>query len=327
MGEIRFVTSSDEHVSDQQVTGFRKDNFKESILKKLEWQGLHAKKFKANYFLRGGDLFHTKNANRNTHATMSRIALIHRAYPCPTFSLAGNHDMSYNDISTVSRQPLGVLFSTGVFHHLKDETFEDGSMKVRVIGLDYLPGMDSNFIRNTLRKKDENYTIAVVHALAALAPEEKIQTFFNEPILDYRDLVFEGCPDVYVFGHYHKDQGIQDHLGVKFVNLGSISRGSLSFENLERKPKISQMRFSSSGIDIEEIIVPHADASEVFDLEKKKKIEKERKNLDEFVAKLRESSSVSPDFSFKDKLSEYPDDIRRLGLELIEAAEIGCDEE
>jgi predicted phosphodiesterase len=234
--------------------------------------------------------------------------------------------MSQNDPTTISGQPLGVMFSSGVFKPLKDEIFESGSMKTRVVGVDYTVDLDVHDLKNLVKKKDENYTIAVVHALAAMAPEEKIQSFFKEPIFDYRDLVFEGCPDVYIFGHFHKDQGIVDHLGIKFINLGSISRGALTFENLERKPKVSSIIINSRGISVEEHIVPHEDAAQVFDLDKKKQLDRERRSLDDFISTLRKNIAVSTSSSvdhIRAELQQFPTDIRNLALQIIESAEAG----
>lgn len=322
MSVFRAINSSDEHVSDQNP-GFRKDNYRDSVLEKLNWQGDTARKMNAQVFTRGGDFFHVKAANKTTMRTLVEVSKIHAAYPCPVFSVAGNHDISNNDLESVGGQPLGVLFETGVFNVLSDKTFEVGSMKIRYVGVPYIHGMDSEALRKLLVKKDENYLIAVVHALASMAPSERIQSFFNEPILDYRDLVYPGGPDAFFFGHYHKDQGIVQHQGVHFVNLGSISRGSLTFENMDRKPKISSMTISAStGISIEEIIVPHKDSSEIFDLEKKKVLEKQAKSLDEFIMKLRSSSTNVDNLEDKKKeLDSLPTNVRSRVLDILEAVE------
>lgn len=328
MSELRFITSSDEHLSDNNP-GFRKDLYKEAILEKLVWQGEFARKFDADAVLRGGDLFHVKEANKNTMASVGRVAAIHRGYHCPTHSLAGNHDMSKNDPLSIPRQPLGVLFKSEVFSPLIDNRFHSGDMSVRVIGVDYTIDLDYDALHDKVRKVDgDTYTIAFVHALAAMAPDEKIQSFFNETIFDYRDLVFNGCPDVYIFGHYHKDQGIQEHNGVKFVNLGAISRGALTFENIERRPKISSIICNSQGISIEEHEIPCKDASEIFDFEKKKALDKERRSIDEFITKLRSDANDIGDSSLSVRLSEfnnsdYPTELKNLLLEVIEAAEAG----
>lgn len=328
MSEIRLLTSSDEHLADL-APGFRKDDYRSSILKKLEWQGEMAKKFDADAVLRGGDFFHVKAANKTTMRTMAMAARIHRRYKCPTFAVAGNHDMSNNDPDSVASQPLGVMLGSGVFQPLRDETFTSGSMKVRVIGVEYTTDLDVDGLHDMVRKKDETYTVAFVHALAAMAPEEKIQSFFNEKIFDYRDLVFNGCPDVYVFGHYHKDQGIVEHVGTRFVNLGAISRGALTFENLERKPKVSLIKANSQGIFVEEHIVPHEDALTIFDLERKKKMEKEIKDIDDFITKMRTDAGSGDDDSLdarKKEMDKYPE-LRETMFELLESAAHGTVDE
>ena len=325
MSEIRFLTSSDEHISDLAV-GYRKDDYRSAILGKIAWQGLEAQRFNANAVLRGGDLFHVKRPGSNSMRTLATLARIHRSYHCPTYALAGNHDITNNDLETVPSQPLGVLLKSEVLRELTEENFVSGSMKVRVVGVPYTTDLEVGGLQELVRKKDETYTVAVVHALAAMAPPEKIQSFFNEKIFDYRDLVFDGCPDVYIFGHYHKDQGIVDHLGVKFVNLGAISRGALTLENLERKPKVSLIKFDSRGVSVEESIVPHDDPLKVFDLEKKKTVEKQRASLDDFIKKLRADSNVSDDASIESKkkeLDKYPDDLKKLCLDILEEAESG----
>jgi predicted phosphodiesterase len=333
MPELRFITSSDEHCADLNI-GFRKDNYKEAIFSKLIWQGEILQKFNANAMLRGGDFWHVKAANKTTMSSLVRAIEIHNKYPCPTHAIAGNHDMSNNDLESIDRQPLGVMLRSGVFKDMNN-VFEDGSMRVRVIGIDYTTDLAEDGLCELVKKRDNmsNYTIAFVHALAEMQPSDKIQSFFRERVFDYRDLVFEGCPDVYVFGHYHKDQGIKEHLGVKFVNLGAIARGALTFENLERKPKISLIRCNSQGISIEECIVPHAGASQVFDLERKKKLDLVRQGMDEFITKLRSNSTKSTGDAIHDRIAlfqkstDYPSDIKNLLTEVMEAAEAGLVEE
>lgn len=328
MSEIRLLTSSDEHLADL-APGFRKDDYRASVLKKLEWQGDMARRFKADAVLRGGDFFHVKAANKTTMRTMAMAARVHRKYPCPTYAVPGNHDMSNNDPDSVASQPLGVMLGSGVFQPLRDEIFTSGTMKVRVVGVEYTTDLDVDGLHDMVRKKDETYTVAFVHALAAMAPEEKIQSFFGEKIFDYRDLVFNGCPDVYVFGHYHKDQGIVEHHGTRFVNLGAISRGALTFENLERKPKVSLITVNSQGVSVEEHIVPHEDALAIFDLERKKRMEKEVKDIDDFIAAMKADVAAIDGDSLearKKEMDKYPE-LRETMFELLESAAHGAVDE
>jgi hypothetical protein len=196
-------------------------------------------------------------------------------------------------------------------------------MKCRVVGVDYTPDLTLDDLQSKVMKRsDDDYVVAVVHALSEMSPKDSLSDFFNETVFDYRDLAFRGAPDAYVFGHYHKDQGIVDHQGVKFVNLGSISRGALTFENLERRPKSSLITINSQGISIEEILIPSEDPADIFDLELKKKIDRERRSLDDFIEHLKEDSGTSG-FSISESMKLLPSDVRDLAKEIIEAAEAG----
>lgn len=323
MSQIRFLTSSDEHLSDV-APGFRKDDYRNAILSKIRYQGLIGNKSNINALLRGGDFFHHKAANRTTHSTIQLTADIHKEFQFPTYALAGNHDMSNNQLESVfSQQPLGVLYKTGVFSRLNDTIFESGSLKCRVVGVDFTPDMGFDDLSRLVQKReDDGYVIAVVHALAEHNPKDKTSEFFHETVFDYRDLVFNNCPDVYVFGHYHKDQGIQEVMGTKFVNLGSISRGSLTFENLNRTPKSSLITINSQGISIEEVPMECADSVDIFDLETKNKMDKERKSIDDFINKLK-TDAVQGDFNIATFVSNLPDEVRVVAQQIIDAAEAG----
>lgn len=303
MSEIRFLTSSDEHIADR--VAFRKDDYRAAILSKIHWQGVMAAKFNATAVIRGGDFFHIKTANRTSMATLVDAMSIHGGYKCPTYSIIGNHDISYNDPTTLSRQPLGVLFESRLMRRLTDEVFESGSLSVRVIGVDYVPGMTASVLSDIVKSKGHAYTIAVVHALAEMSPTYKTQSFFNEEVLDYRDLVFSGCPDVYVFGHYHKYQSVYEHLGVKFINLGAVARGALIAENLERKPKVALIKLDGSGISIEEEVIPHEDAQKVFDLERKQAIDMSGQSMNIFLEKLRSNASMVGGFDMRKRVSRF----------------------
>lgn len=328
MSEIRFLTSSDEHVSDQPI-GFRKDDYRSSIMEKLRWQGNMAAKFGATAILRGGDFFHVKRANNTSMATLIEAMSVHKSYPCPTYAIAGNHDIVYNDLTTLTRQPLGVLYESGMLKRLSEEIFESGSLSVRVVGVDYRPGMDADVLAKAVSQDNIKctYTIAVVHALAELAPTQTMQSFFNENIIDYRDLVFPGCPNIYVFGHYHKDQSVQEHLGVHFINLGSVSRGSLTLENLDRKPKIALIKLTGSGISIEESVIPHADASQVFDLGRKQSIEHNTASMASFLDKLKSNVSMAGGNDIRLKMAafmesmDFTNEEKSAVREMFEAAE------
>jgi hypothetical protein len=95
---------------------------------------------------------------------------------------------------------------------------------------------------------------------------------------------------------------------------------------MDRKPKVSLIKADSTGIYVEEHVVPHEDASQVFDLDRKKRLDEERRSLDDFISQLRSNADMASESSMearKKELDGYPDDLRKLALSTLEAAEAG----
>ena len=85
---------------------------------------------------------------------------------------------------------------------------------------------------------------------------------------------------------------------------------------------MSIIAFDSSGISVEEHEIPCEDAKDIFDLDLKKRLDTERKDLDDFISRLRTDINVSVDDKRKE-LDSFPDDLKKLALEILEAAESG----
>ncbi len=109
-----------------------------------------------------------------------------------------------------------------------------------------------------------------------------------------------------------------------------MSRGALTFENLERRPKVGLIKANSQGIFVDPHELPCADASSVFDLELKKRLDTERKSLNDFIVQLAANRDMAADAGVsarKAELDKFPADLRGLALEVLEAAEAGVLEE
>ncbi len=114
---------------------------------------------------------------------MAKSATVHAAYPCETWCIEGNHDIKHNNLDTLEEQPLGVLFESGIFKHLRDTVFEDGPLKVRVVGVPYSPFRTLEELRS-ITKGSEDYLVAIVHSLAGKSPPAHVEGFFGERLLE-----------------------------------------------------------------------------------------------------------------------------------------------
>jgi DNA repair exonuclease SbcCD nuclease subunit len=257
---------------------------------------------------------------------------VHRDYPCPVYANVGNHDCVYGDYSYLPQQPLGVLYEAGTFRRLYDEheavftlpgptRTSRPALKVRVVGVPY-HGTKYDLDRLArIKKGDEDYLVVVGHLLAS--PTQSTM-FDAEDVIRYDTL--DNYPDIDLafFGHWHKDQGITQTPGGKtVVNIGSLTRGALSQDSLDRVPSVAVMRFDFDGFTVEKVTVPHAPASEVFDLVAKDKDEIQQTMIEDFVEHLSQTFAPSAQKPLRELVRDtpgIPDIVRERSISYIEKA-------
>lgn len=294
--KMGFVIRTDVHISDR-APASRCDDYTQTCIDKLKQISDIAREREAYAVLDNGDFFHNKSASRNSHLLVRRVADLHRTYPCPVYCNPGNHDFPYANVDYIHQQPLGVLFSTGVFERMTDHTFtvtESGGMgagphsalNVRVVGLPYKVKFDVE--EWDIERGDEDILIVCAHTFASL---EGGQWFGKEKVQSYHELA-ECSPDVFIFGHWHIDQGVEDVRGKVFYNLGSMTRGSLTEDNLERTPRVGWLQITKDPVTGEVKLVTEAiplkvrPANEVFDLATHEQLQEEQRNIEHFLDQL-----------------------------------------
>lgn len=319
-GRLAFLFRTDVHASEHSPESWKGD-YPAEIWASLEQIGELARAHSACAVLDGGDFFHIKAPTQNSHRLVAKVAALHQAYPCKVFCIEGNHDIKHNNLDTLSDQPLGVLYNARVFEHLRDQTFTDGDVRVRVVGMPYSPFRTVEELR-AIRKKDGEVLIAIVHALAGQDPPASVEEFYGEPVFRYEDLLADEGPDIWAFGHWHQDQGIAKVGGRWFINQGAVSRGALSKENLGRTPKVAIIEVTERGV----LITPHelrvAPAAEVFDLERKKRQDKESSDIEQYVARIRADLLTSQGASIDDAIGglDFAREIHDLALAYLQEA-------
>lgn len=324
MSRVSFIFRTDTHVADKSPSSWKGDYVAE-IWESLRQIGQLAKDHQVSAVLDGGDYFHVKTANRNSHGSIIQTASIHSEYPCRVHCVEGNHDLQYNNLDSLSRQPLGVLYAAKVFEHLREEVFQDGPFRVRVVGVPYHPRRAREDLLAIQKKPGDDFLVAIVHALAAENPPPKVEDFFGEPVFRYADLVTQDGPDVWAFGHWHRDQGVVNVGGKHFVNQGAVSRGSLTHENTARTPQVSLIEFEGTGPRIKTIPLIVAPAVDVFDMERKERAEQESRSMDSFLERLQEDQGFDSSLSIDDNIRtlDFASEVRDLALAYLAQAREG----
>jgi DNA repair exonuclease SbcCD nuclease subunit len=324
MPRVAFIYRTDTHVCDRSPQSWKAD-YPTEIWSNLDQIATFARNREVTAVLDGGDYFHVKAASRNPHSLVIQSIAVQKTYPCPTYCVEGNHDISYNNLESIDKQPLGVLYEGDVFKHLREQVFEDGDMRVRVVGMPYNPERTLAELQAIQKKPGDDFLIAIVHQLAAVAPPPNVEDFFGEPVFRYQDLVTKDGPDAFCFGHWHKDQGVHEIDGKKFVNQGAVSRGALINENTQRTPKVSLIEIEPYGIHIVELPLIVAPADDVFDFDKKERAEKESESIDQFIVQLQNNVRIDLSSSIEANVEQldFAFDVRAAALEYLVRAREG----
>ena len=319
---ITLVWRTDVHMADMSPQS-RTDDWSATILGKLDQIGQIAFDVQANAVLDGGDFFHVKSPTRNSHDMVRRIAETHAAYRCPVYGNVGNHDLKYGSMEYLSESPLAVLFESGIFRRLYNEheaIFMQDGVKVRVVGIPY-HGTKYEMNRFTsIVKGDEDYLVVIAHCLAS---PQGGTLFEAEDVVGYNQLA-NMDPDVFCFGHWHKNQGVTEIAKDKWVvNVGSLSRGSISQDDLARTPTCVVMRFSKEAMTFEPIPLKVKAAADVFNLEQRARTVTRQMTMDSVVDRLRDKLTMRESGSVLDVVRgivAIPENIRERTIMYLEQA-------
>lgn len=315
---IKLVYRTDVHLA-VQAPQSRTDDWATTVMGKLDQVAEIAREVGAEAILDNGDFFHIKMPSRTTHELVRRIAEAHKGY-VPVYGNIGNHDCKYGDYAFLPESPLGVLFDTGVFRRCYDQheaVFEQDGVRVRVVGIPYHgKKYDLNRI-TTIIKGDEDHLVVMAHLLASPQGGEM---FGGEDIVPYSELA-NLDPDVWCFGHWHKNQGVV-RVGKKtIVNIGSLTRGALSEDEVTRIPECAVLSFTKKGIDVERRPLKVQPAAEVFDMVGRTRQEARAMTVDAFVESVQKTLTAKPAESLLDQVRslDAPDVVRERLVIYLEA--------
>jgi len=294
MSCVKFISFSDVHISAMNPES-RTGNFTQDILEKLQQVKKVGEKLDVDFFILAGDLFNLKAPMRNPHSLNSTLIELFSKFPAPIYATEGNHDLRFDSYETFSEQPLNVLYKSGVLKQLREEKLDINGVRILLRSFPFSERPDLS----TRVLKDDNAvdaSVAVLHLYATPGGGMlyKHQMFSYDEIAAMKD-------DIFVLGHYHIDQGIQEVSNTSgkkqlFINVGAVSRGALNEDNLDRTPKIAYVTinkdngkttFSAQGVRLK--VRP---AAEVFNLDKKTEETQQLKDAELFVERLRQETQA-----------------------------------
>jgi DNA repair exonuclease SbcCD nuclease subunit len=247
---VNLVWTTDWHFSDI-PPGRRRDDYRLALLDKLAFvRGLAEKLHGAA--LCGGDVFHHKKPHHFGNSLRLIIELIGslRRFPQEkVFGAVGNHDISFDRMDSLPRQPLGLLIEVGAYHDLNREPVvfvnQGESARVSVETFPYAEGEETlqNILNAGPRMPGVTHRIGIVHAYGHPG---NAADMFGTRTIGYNELGGNDF-DILLWGHDHSRHGVDEAGKTTHVNLGSMARAAFQYDELDRPVVAAVLSFQPDG--------------------------------------------------------------------------------
>ncbi|MCG1011785.1 metallophosphoesterase family protein [Tepidanaerobacter sp. GT38] len=276
---MRMLFFTDTHIRGTNPQN-RKDNFVDTIFRKLEEVFDIAKENDVDILIHGGDIFDRPDIAPSL--VRDFIVLIDR-YSLPIYAVAGNHDMFGQNPVTLNRTMLGLLDGAGIIRLLSPGEklyFKDGNKKIQLTGQHYFYGLDVDSGKQSyIVKKDKDVDVAVhiVHGMLLEKP------FFEGMAYTLIEDILDTEADITLSGHYHSGFTTKCIDNKYFINPGSLVRINNSLNELLRMPKVVLLDLQNE-IKIQELYLKRAlPGEEVLDRTKVETMAFRERKLSEFI--------------------------------------------
>ena len=272
---MRFLIFGDLHIADKAPAG-RVDDYMETVLGKLDSIAALCKKYKAEFAVSLGDVYHIKQPNRVSHSLVQRLIEAFKDFPCKVYVVPGNHDYGPEGIDSLHKQPLGTLEKAGAVElllEMKGFGVKEGNPEFWLIPRPY------NAVAEGV------HTGEVDPSYYAILPEEqKLMGGRPAPVIGlahgsilapgdsrpYPHLTVDQIPGLddyalFVSGHLHECLGVVEVGQTPFANPGSITRTSRNIAAYARTVEVLVVTVDKGELTVEEVPLPGVrPALEVF---------------------------------------------------------------
>lgn len=323
----RLLFVGDQHFDSVPPTS-RKDNYLESLQLKVQEIRQIAIDQRAHGVLWLGDLLNRQDGHRVPYHITNWLMSYFDSYPkdIPNYLVMGNHDVKAN-AQNWRRQPIGSLVLSKVVLPLWDDVSSDnpwgakyyslrgeGSTVIELSGKQFSYDSDlpqnratyytrGSIINGRLPSVAAPSAFHVMGCHTQVVPDgESAFGHFSNP----RDIAGAVPPgyeaNLYICGHLHDFYGSFGYDRIRFVNLGSLARGSIDEFNLKRKVKVglatimAQAPGGAVQVSVEEIELKSAKpADEVFYVEELTRKKKRVQELDR-LAEMLNAGTIADEF-------------------------------
>ena len=228
----------------------RKDNFPETMLRKVKWTIDYANSIDAA-IIHGGDWL---NRPDTSPAFVARLAKILSKAKNPIFTVIGNHDIFGYNPTTFPRTPMYILETLGLIHRLYPGgiVYEQNGERV------CLSGADAHY---DIDRKPEYYLGAGIMVTDNIPKIHVVHGFLTDHewpnvLCTTIDSILETQADVILSGHEHSGYGIIRKNGKIFCNPGALLRVTAGVGDINQEVKIAELTVENGIVDIRLVPLP-----------------------------------------------------------------------
>jgi len=256
---VNIVYSTDWHLSDK-APGRRQDDYRRAILDKIEFVRKLTEEVEG-VAVCGADVFHIKNPKSPANSFSLLVETLHalRRFPLQgIWGTVGNHDLSFDSMSTLPNQPLGLLIAAGVYRNLIGDPVVFGNkqdtVRVQVEAFPYGNGDETlkRLLATGKRPDDITYRVGVVHAYGQPGNGGDM---FGERKIGYSEIGHLDY-DFLLWGHDHSRHESETVGNITHINLGSLARAAYASDEVERPVVATVLSFATGGVDYKEHPIP-----------------------------------------------------------------------
>ena len=296
MTKVLFFTDPHVRISNPRS---RKDNFVETILKKLEYVGKLGDIMNVDAFVCGGDWLDRPDI---PYSMLGQFIGVMTKFGRPIYTVIGNHEEYGYNPDTHSRTALVALTSAGILTRLSSTDPALIGDNIAITGADAHSKLDKGFRTEdyvVCPRVEGRTNIRVVHGYLKDGPE-----FNRIPSTDISDIL-DTQADVILTGHEHSGYGVIHRSGKTFCNPGALARVSASVGDVNLEVKVALVTVDMGEVTVELIPLPAEvarPASEVLD---RVALEEEKAHKQAMTEFSNSARNAVERFSFNDKMDVF----------------------
>ena len=233
---IKFLFFTDPHFTAKNPQS-RKDNMFNTVKEKTREILNISINEDIDYVLCGGDIYDSPSISDNVAGEVGEIFLDFKNKGKQIITVAGNHDIIGNSLSTLNQTKLGLLGRLGIIKIIGEQEkilLEKDGIKVQLTGSSSDFGINKDKSKFIVEEKDQDsIAIHIVHAML-LREDQNFGSY-----MPLKDIIDDTVADVTLSGDFHLGFETLEYKNKLFINPGALVRKYNFLEELERKPQVA----------------------------------------------------------------------------------------